>query len=255
MKQWEAFCSVFVGQSNVTYQHLASSGWEWYGTSASDSEMTFDRVKKALNAPIPDASKFTCGMWCHDNDYRLPNDETKYPPTDAYCCCCYHVESGIIIIEDCKSLQYISAGSVHLGSQPPPTLDRLSDVMALEYIHQADARVRLYADRLNHVFVAHITNEESVHMIKHILERVCRQDHRSALSGSVYQKVTVEMDTPEGKALLGTPSGFMLAVMLLQHRARLGLKTFRRVQVCYDGYFDAYSTPDLLFEIEDVVPC
>ncbi|KAF2794315.1 hypothetical protein K505DRAFT_361196 [Melanomma pulvis-pyrius CBS 109.77] len=58
------------------------------------------------------------------------------------------------------------------------------------------------------------------------------------------------MDTPEGKALLGTPNGVGVGYMLAQHKAQLGKKTISKVDVFLHESTLIRASPCMVFHVK-----
>ncbi|KAF2812679.1 uncharacterized protein BDZ99DRAFT_354869, partial [Mytilinidion resinicola] len=99
--------------------------------------------------------------------------------------------------------------------------DKLSDVLFLEWQHQADVQ-GTDVKNLRYYFQLPVKNTPSQAAIARALE---------GRPVSKWPGVTLSMDSEEGKALLGTPNGNSLGWFLINHKAQLGLKTVESVTV------------------------
>lgn len=63
--------------------------------------------------------------------------------------------------------------------------------------------------------------------------------------------VTFGMDSEEGKAILGSPNGWGVAFMLIQHKRQLGNKVVEKVTVFQDEGRKQPRPPSVLFYIKN----
>jgi hypothetical protein len=90
----------------------------------------------------------------------------------------------------------------------------------------------------------------SIHNVKtySVLNKIMRKNGRSTYDA--WPGVTFDIESEEGKAILGTPNGAGTAWLLIQHRRQLRPRKIEKVTVFYaDNEGDLYRWPSLLFWI------
>lgn len=131
-------------------------------------------------------------------------------------------------------------------------LGHYSDITFLEWEHLAGDKT----NGLQYIFRNNIINRQTKNAIFQALANSGVEDGPVAWPGHKF-----DMQSKEGKAILGTPNGNGIAWILFSHRAQLGWKTVKSVVVFenvlsagFRQYFHTDSRPTLLFEIEDYQP-
>jgi hypothetical protein len=112
-----------------------------------------------------------------------------------------------------------------------PELLHCSDVVYCQWLTQ-NLKLDLGPHKLRYVLCANIVNVYTLAVIEAILDarRLLRETY------PVWPGITIDMDSEEGKALLGTPNGSGVAWLLVQHKAecQLGHKTVIKVSLFYN---------------------
>ncbi|KAF0328632.1 hypothetical protein GQ607_004044 [Colletotrichum asianum] len=76
------------------------------------------------------------------------------------------------------------------------------------------------------IFQAHIVYEKTSDIV---LQALREEGHQSVPGWD--ERITFQLDSDPGLAILGSPNGASTAWMLLQHKYRLGLKAIKEVTV------------------------
>jgi len=133
-----------------------------------------------------------------------------------------------------------------------PPVKQFSDIGFLEYAYQAQSQGTSPAG-LKYLLAHSIINART----NKILSRVHLE--KKANVGRWNNRVTVTMDTDQGKAAFGTANALGVGWLLLQHRALLGKKTVSKIDIFASGTgpgsgwgFEDYV--DMLIYIVDVPP-
>lgn len=95
---------------------------------------------------------------------------------------------------------------------------------------------------IKYIFRLSIHNVKTYSVLNHIMEKSGRSTY------DAWPGVTFDIDSEEGKAILGTPNGAGTAWLLIQHRRELGHRKIEKVTVFYaENEADMYRWPSLLF--------
>ena len=104
------------------------------------------------------------------------------------------------------------------GGAPYPELSRFSDCVWLEWKHQCEIHGGNPGE-LRYVVRSNIITGDTIQVIDEVLERLNKPPIPPPWDQRVEVPVgTRRLATREGTALLGTPHGFGVAYLLLQHR-------------------------------------
>lgn len=140
-----------------------------------------------------------------------------------------------------EGMPLISVGS---DDNELPAMRFWSDIAFLHWSHSVPNQVAMTG--LKHVFQCSVQNPQTEEVISRILNN--RGQHLTAWPG-----ITVDTNTEEGQALLGSPNGSGAAFLLIQHKRQLGHKVVDRITIFWDEqpvYVQRW--PSLLLHIRDV---
>lgn len=136
-----------------------------------------------------------------------------------------------------------------------PDLKQWSDLVFLQWQQEAGGNTQ----NLRYIIRAHVVNPDTQDIV---FQALSRAGHTQLPSWN--DRVTFQMNTDEGKAILGTPNGAGCGYLVAQHKTQLGVKRIRDVVVWVITPGAIPATPpeggvddpglNLLFEIEDVPP-
>lgn len=123
-----------------------------------------------------------------------------------------------------------------------PALHHWSDVAFLQY--SSAATTSELPLPLNYIFRNTITNPDTFAITSHVLVKQGYKDYEE------WPGVIFDVDSEEGRAILGTPSGSGIVWLLAQHKQQLGEKRITKITLfCAETQEDVYRFPSLLFWI------
>ncbi|TDZ40358.1 hypothetical protein C8035_v004053 [Colletotrichum spinosum] len=159
--------------------------------------------------------------------------------------------SGAVIFDSNFSPKASKAQSeTHQGDVPD--LDTLSDVSYFQWLRGCDV-AGVDSKNVKLIFRAHITYQPSFDII---VEALRKSGHKKVPGCA--DRVTLQMNTDEGLAILGSTHGASTAWFLLQHKVRLGLKDLKEVTIWGSKGGFVFDTPiketklNLRFTVVDV---
>lgn len=177
-----------------------------------------------------------------EHEYEVTVNGKTYRPTMARFQTVFNPVEGLIVA-------WSAYGAKHNGKEqkPPitedadlPKLQRWSDVTWLQLINLENVDIV----NIRYVFQSPVENKASMSLIARALQR--RKTELSTWPGG-----TIHMNSDEGKAILGSPSGTGVAYLLAQHKRQLGKKTISRVTVFADDGKSEKRPASLIFHVVD----
>lgn len=124
---------------------------------------------------------------------------------------------------------------------PTPALKQWSDVAFLQWKQQA-TNEGVAVQNLKYILRYNVQNDETTEVIMECL------NHGTP---GLWPGIEFDINSEEGRALLGTPNGYGVGYLLLQHRADLGQKMIRSVNIFSSSARAPYSWLMLRFNIVD----
>lgn len=121
-----------------------------------------------------------------------------------------------------------------------PELRFLSDIMYLQWAERASAH-NVDLGNIRYVFSSPIDNDETRALI-------ARATGDTAFPPPWARRIELPADSEGGHALLGSPNGRGVAMMLIQHKKTMGVKVVDKIAVFGKG-----ADVSLMFYIKDVV--
>ncbi|KAF4848007.1 hypothetical protein CGCSCA4_v005395 [Colletotrichum siamense] len=157
----------------------------------------------------------------HDRKFRFP-DLRVGEPTGGHYTNVVNAPSGAFIFDSNFSPKYTK--SVYKTGDVPD-LDTLSDFAYFQWWLGCEA-MGIEMTNLKLIFQAHIVYEKTFDIV---LQALREEGHQSVPGWD--ERITFQLDSDPGLAILGSPNGASTAWMLLQHKYRLGLKAIKEVTV------------------------
>ncbi|KAJ0162892.1 hypothetical protein CTA2_3855 [Colletotrichum tanaceti] len=105
-----------------------------------------------------------------------------------------------------------------------PKLRYLSDVIYFQWLQACEAK-DVPPSNLKVIFRSHVRYKPSFDIVQKALQDLGRE------IPEWHNRVTLSTDTPQGLAILGTSHGSSTALLLIQPKAKLGLKGISHVTV------------------------
>lgn len=230
--------SLFIDPSNIEKWGYVRSGYE------DEVEMKGFCSGAARLAVGSTWSEPVVSFYEHNEERAI--DGTTYSPTEASFENWCSPSDGVIVAHSNYGPAYQCSERL-CSPTPLPHLRHWSDIVFLQYVEIATLSNTTIGN-LSHVFRRLIRNPDTRSIIDRILKDESKQPE-------MWPGVTFKLDTQPGKAILGTPNGSGVAILLYEHKRQLGHKTVYKVTIYHEIDPGDYSVwPSLLFYIEDVVP-
>ena len=167
-------------------------------------------------------------------------------PTGGFYRNFYNPTQAVIIAVD-----NVSPGAASNGA-PRPELGRFSDLLWLEWKHQCGL-AGTNVGSLQYMVRSNIITGDTIQVIEDVLERLDKPLEPPPWDQAVEVPVgTRGLATREGTALLGTPHGFGVAYMLLQHRQFINKRIGSIVIYSTRANPNSPSQVNMLFKLVDV---
>ncbi|CAA9962859.1 hypothetical protein PTMSG1_06227 [Pyrenophora teres f. maculata] len=148
-------------------------------------------------------------------------------------------EAGIIVAEG--NLTVPVAAIFEEVSIEMPLLRHWSDIAFLQYLSTFPSPPPQPLP-LKYIFRLTIMNATTCEVLKSVIAKQGVEEY------SLWPGLTFDIESEEGRAILGSPNGAGVAWMLLQHKTQLGEKKIEKVTVFYaTGQSDLFRWPSLLF--------
>lgn len=209
----------------------------------------FDTLCEETNVPTDEALA-SGSVDRRDHTKAVTVDGAHYPPTTAYFMTMMSSELGLLIAYNNVS----PAEALYLEEivdQPTPKLERWSDAAFLQWI---DSVPEDKVKGIKFVLRQTVVNDDTIEVIAHIM----KQHGPFETPYPEWPGVEVEIESDDGKALLGTPNGRGIAWILAQHREALRWKIPTKITIFQPESCRKYSRslayPSLLFRIADFTP-
>jgi hypothetical protein len=175
--------------------------------------------------------------------------------TDTYFHTYFSYKAGLIVAD--SNLSPFEAAKRNDSEVSSCDLQHWSDAV---FIQWKSWDFELEIRNLRYVLRFTINNDHTLAVINQILDA-----HRPLGKGCPsWPGITIDVDSEDGKALLGTPNGSGVAWLLIQHKAnsQVGHKSVKKVTLLWPDFLDDYEatarkevglSASLLFWIEDAV--
>ncbi|KAH3998737.1 hypothetical protein HBI38_094300 [Parastagonospora nodorum] len=126
-----------------------------------------------------------------------------------------------------------------------PSLHHWSDVAYMQWLEACD-QTASEPDSIRYVFRLRVMNPTTTAVVQRVM---ANRGHGTFTS---YPGETFDIDSEEGKAILGTPNGVGVAWLLIQRKRELGHETIKDVTVFWAEYEGKSpgDYPSLLFRID-----
>lgn len=253
-------------------RHLEKYGYtgSWSATCAYNHVQVIHRLSSALNALGLDGNMAIDGgknyVVEHKHNQTYTIEGTEYTVSD-----CSHAinpsstgrgqatyaeliqlcnpKDGVLIAHSNHSAPHVS------GLRDPetlkiPSLHHWSDIAYLQWLTTSTfvagrtPAVTPTPAPIKYIFRLSIHNVRTYS----ILDKIMRRNGRSTYDA--WPGMTFDIESEEGKAILGTPNGAGTAWLLIQHRRQLGPRKIEKVTAFYaENEGDLYRWPSLLFWI------
>ncbi|TDZ58525.1 hypothetical protein CTRI78_v005338 [Colletotrichum trifolii] len=159
----------------------------------------------------------------HDRQFEF-RDGSPGKPTGAQYTNVVNPQSGAIIFDANWSPKAMKAES-KANKGDVPDLDTLSDIAYFQWLIGGKI-ANIHPNNLKLVFRAHIIYKPTFDII---VEAFRRSGHEKVPGWA--DRVTFQMNTDEGLAILGSTHGSSTAWLLLQHKELIGLKDIKEVTI------------------------
>lgn len=183
----------------------------------------------------------------HNHTQANSVDGQTYEPTCATFAQICNPTAGILIADMNWTAFHVSAlGIDDRMTEAFPPLLHWSDIAFLQYKLACENVFGSAATKLDirYIFRFSIINSETISILTKIVN-----EHGSGLF-EVWPGLTIDPQSEQGKAILGTPNGSGVLHLLAQHQKELGKKSIGKISLFYAPKpGDLYRWPTLLFEI------
>ncbi|KAJ4347557.1 Mitochondrial import inner membrane translocase subunit tim8 [Ascochyta clinopodiicola] len=186
-----------------------------------------------------------------DQTYKV-NDKV-YRATGAHATFGVNVHEGILWFIDRASAP-LKAASLWGVEKPPvdqlPALRQMSD-LAWGFWHEAHGGSNL--GHITKFIIPQIINQDTIGVIERVLATYIVPDGQQRLTAvPIWPGVTFDVETDQGKALLGSLNGIAAAYFLSQHKPQIGAKYVHQINVFQPDENEADSDePTLIFYVKD----
>ncbi|KAJ4377931.1 hypothetical protein N0V83_000761 [Neocucurbitaria cava] len=152
---------------------------------------------------------------------------------------CNHAE-GVLIAHDNRTAPHMGPFQDKVITKIPP-LVHWSDIAFLQHI-ASNPNPTIPPATLKYIVRLTIQNVPTYTILSKILMK------HGLTQWDTWPGITFDIDSEEGRAILGTPNGSGTAWLLIQHKKQLGDRKIEKVTLFYAGNKeDIYRWPSLLF--------
>ncbi|XPT03569.1 Mitochondrial import inner membrane translocase subunit tim8 [Ascochyta lentis] len=187
-----------------------------------------------------------------DQTYSVNNK--VYRATGAHGTFGINVDQGIVWFIDVASAP-LKASSLWGVEEPPadqlPALRQMSD-LAWGFWHEAHAGSNL--GHITKFIVPQIINQDTLDVIKQALATYAVPEGQQRLAAvPTWPGVTFDIETDQGKALLGSPNGIAAAYFVSQHKAQIGANKYVHQITVFqpDDNDSANEEPTIIYYVKD----
>jgi hypothetical protein len=183
----------------------------------------------------------------HNNRFFL--DEIRRQPTEAAFTNRVIRTSGFLVAFANHGPDYFVGNS----GKAVPELKHWSDIAYLQWTDPAVVAAP-GSGELKYVLRYAIENDATISIFNKILEQYRQAGKKVKDWEPKWTGVDFAADSKQAQALLGTPNGYGVAWLLIQHKDKklLGHKTVEKVTLFYTDREKRLSQPSLLFHLKDV---